>query len=150
MGREIRKVPKNWEHPKDENGHLKPVHDEEFDIVAKKWIEEFIAWENGTHPNKKSHDCFYWEYTDNPPEREYYRQKFSEEANCFQIYETVTEGTPVSPIFETKDEMRIWLIYKGYSEHAAQRFIEEKRAPSMVGIFGNGLKQNIHSFDILD
>ena len=25
MGREIRQVPANWEHPKDENGHYKPL-----------------------------------------------------------------------------------------------------------------------------
>ena len=24
MGREVRRVSKNWEHPKDENGNLKP------------------------------------------------------------------------------------------------------------------------------
>jgi len=150
MGREIRKVPKNWEHPRDENGHLKPMHDDDFDTVAKNWIEELIVWENGTHPQKKDSNEYYWEYEGDPPQRDYYRPKFLEVANCFQIYETVSEGTPVSPVFETKEELKIWLVHEGYSEHAAQRFIEEEWAPSMVGVFGKGLKQNIHSFDIMD
>ena len=31
MGREIRRVPKNWEHPKDEEGYYLPMYEMDFD-----------------------------------------------------------------------------------------------------------------------
>jgi len=31
------------------------------------------------------------------------------QGNCFQLWETVSEGSPVSPVFETKEELATWL-----------------------------------------
>jgi len=36
MGREIRKVPKGWKHPKDENGRFIPKYNEFFKDAGKK------------------------------------------------------------------------------------------------------------------
>jgi hypothetical protein len=33
--------------------------------------------------------------------------------DCFQIYEDVSEGTPVSPVFQTEESLRDWLGAKG-------------------------------------
>lgn len=132
MGREIRKVPKNWEHPKESSGFFKPLFDETYEECMKNWSAE--------------------EYGDELPHEESYRPKFTEEATCFQIYETVSEGTPVSPVFETEEEMLKWLIGTGYSEKASREFI--KTGWVMSGMLiqtekGNVFKRNIHALDDL-
>lgn len=132
MGREIRMVPANWEHPKHErNGRLcyKPLYDNDFASAAAEWKSEFAKWENDTHEGLKYRDAEstteWWEYGDNPPDREYYRPAWTEaEATHFQIYETVSEGTPVSPVFASRDEIAAWLIQQGTSEAAAKKFAE--------------------------
>src|SRR5262245_21266761 len=52
--------------------------------------------------------------------------------DCFQIYEDVSEGTPVSPIFPTEEALRDWLSAVGVSFEAADRFIKTGHAPSFV------------------
>lgn len=70
MGREVRRVPKNWQHPKDKNQKPIPL------------LEEDV-------PN----------------------------GNFYQMYETCSEGTPISPIMETPEELARWL-----SDHNASAF----------------------------
>lgn len=60
MGREIREVPENWQHPTNGLGAYEPM-------FAHSWTKE--------------------------------------EATCFQVYETVTEGTPLSPVFKSLDQV---------------------------------------------
>lgn len=48
MGREIRRVPPNWEHPKNDKGYI-PMYDQEFTAAAREWLDSAIAWDNGTH-----------------------------------------------------------------------------------------------------
>ena len=47
MGREIRRVPANWEHPKDERGNYKPLLDSDFETEARKWLDACKAWDEG-------------------------------------------------------------------------------------------------------
>lgn len=54
------------------------------------------------------------------------------EKTCYQIYENVTEGTPVSPIFDSKEEMEKWLISKGTSECSVKQFLDLGHSPSLV------------------
>ena len=42
----------------------------------------------------------------------------------WQLWETVSEGSPVSPVFEKSEDLEFWLIGEGYSEGAAKSFIE--------------------------
>lgn len=53
MGREIRRVLKNWEHPRYEEGQWKgqyrPCYDKDFETAAALWKAAFRAWEDGTH-----------------------------------------------------------------------------------------------------
>ena len=115
MGREIRRVPPYWEHPRDERGHYRPLFDHDFDSEAREWKEGFLQWEAGTHEAiQREPDLFggdeWWEYR-SPPDRDYCRPAWKdEERTCFQVYETVSEGTPVSPVFETKEQIREWLV----------------------------------------
>ena len=142
MGREIRMVPKDWQHPEEDNGNYKPLFDETFEEAAKEWKNAFMDYEK----NPES-DCEYWEWNGGPPERDWYRLEYKGEANCFQMYETVSEGTPVSPVFETKEQLAAWLITQGYSEKAANGFVNSGYAPSMV-MTGGKMYKNIEMHDI--
>ncbi|WP_222165879.1 hypothetical protein [Edaphocola aurantiacus] len=133
MGREIRKVPSNWEHPRDENGKFKPMFAESYEQVLKKWIENNSLWSEGKHPSqaefpKETRDCkFYAEWAGDPPNVEYYNPNnwSKQEANCYQVYETTSEGTPVSPIFENTKSLERWLIQDGYDLEDAKEFIKK-------------------------
>jgi hypothetical protein len=157
MGRAIRKVPKGWIHPKDEEGDDIPLYDKDFETAAAAWKAEFYAWEKGEHESQKRNvvdwsDTEYWEYADGVPDRETYRPKWDEEPTCYQIYETVSEGTPVSPVFETEEEMLAWLLQQGYSEHAAREFIRHGSVWSMSVMptaEGPTIAMNIHGFDLM-
>ena len=50
----------------------------------------------------------------------------------YQMWETVSEGSPVSPVFPTKEVFINWLIGEGYSEGAAEQFAEVGHAFSMA------------------
>ncbi len=65
----------------------------------------------------------------------------------YQMWETVTEGSPVSPVFADKETFVNWLIGQGYSEGAAEQFAEIGHAFSMV--LANGqIYQNLESLNI--
>jgi len=152
MGREIRMVPPNWQHPKRvchhrnldgrpwcdearEDGGLcyQPMHDEDFASAAAEWKEEFAKYDPSEHDGSE-----FWEWHGSPPDREYYRSEAwtESEATHFQIYETVSEGTPVSPVFASRDELAAWLIANGTSAEAAKKFAETGFCFSMM--FGPG------------
>jgi len=160
MGREIRMVPKGWKHPEHENCshwggidcHKKyanptdyhygkcfhPLYDENYEEAARKWLKSCMEYQNSTHiatesgiaPEKKEE--FYWDYDGMPPNQEYYRTYKDEDCTCYQIYETVSEGTPVSPVFDSKEDMKAWLIKEGHSPKAAEGFVDSGWAPSMI------------------
>lgn len=139
MGREIRRVPKGWEHPADERGHYKPLYDHDYEEKAQEWLKNSAEWEAGTHPDLvedpelKHKYAHFWEWDGSPPEKEYYRPAWKpEEMTHYQMYETVSEGTPVSPVYETLEELERWLIGEGYSEKAASAFCKSGYAPSLV------------------
>ncbi len=122
MGRELRMVPPNWEHPITErsNGRedFQPMHKGTFEEAAAEWKSEFESWESGERPSYYTVDPEnpnpeYWEYSGGPPERKYYQPWKDDEATWFQVWETVSEGTPVTPPFETKAELIEYLVANG-------------------------------------
>lgn len=117
MGREIRMVPPNWDHPKNERGHLQPMFDKTFADAATEWKLEFAEWESGKRPDycddPVSRALEFWEWHGSPPNREYYRPYADADATWFQLWETVSEGTPVSPPFATREELAAYLAGRG-------------------------------------
>lgn len=111
MGRELRKVPANWEHPKKDNGKYHPMFNEYYGDALTDWLKEHNAWENGTHsdlvdePERKTKYPFYAMWEGNPPDVEYYQTKkyADEELTHIQLYETTSEGTPTSPVFKADE-----------------------------------------------
>ena len=99
MGRQMRKVPRGWEHPKD-GEHYTPLFDhyeknrEEFDNIAReKGMREAIDY-FGQEPDPEDYMGIGWK---------------EEDRVLYQMYENTTEGTPISPAFETKEELAHWL-----------------------------------------
>jgi hypothetical protein len=148
MGREIRRVPLDWTHPRDARGRYQPMDDEAYEDAAARWLADCLAWSQGTtgtEEQRKSHPYF-WDWHGPPPNRAYYRPKWREETRVgYQVYETVTEGTPVSPVFKSKDELIAWLTapipaddqypdlsVQGMSSAQAERFVEAAWAPSFI------------------
>ena len=126
MGREIRSVPPDWEHPKDEKGRYVPLYDQTWLQALLSRLRYDFPW----HLKPKN-----WRYINEIaelwPNPKYYRPYWPKRrATAFQIYETVTEGTPVSPVFATLDELKNWLVEQGYSEYAADKFCQDKWVPS--------------------
>ena len=71
MGREVRIVSENWQHPKDVSGNFEPLHEDEMEIAGERTL--------------------------------------------YMMYETCTEGTPISPAFKTPEELARWLADSGAS-----------------------------------
>lgn len=133
MGREIRRVPPNWKHPTRQvpdhrSGRMRedfqPMRDSDYDAAMKDWLDELQAWLNGgmaaciaEHPDQKYDAAApYSAFADwhgEPPDRDYYRPRWTEEPTWYQVYETVSEGTPVTPPFATKEELIDYLCANG-------------------------------------
>ncbi len=123
MGFELRRVPINWEHPKKGNSYYHPMYEENYLDALDSWIENNELWNKGKHPcQDKSSRMFefaknyryYAEYDGNPPDIEYYNTYYDPETSTwFQLYENVSEGTPVSPPFSTKEELVNYLVEFG-------------------------------------
>lgn len=124
MGRELRRVPADWQHPLDDRGICLPLHYESFKEAAAKWKAGFAAWECGDRPDYCSEGgakMEYWEYDGAPPESKYYRPDWPEESRThFQMYETTSEGTPISPVFADIETLAHWLADNGASAFAGQ------------------------------
>jgi len=100
MGREVRKVPASWQHPKDARGRFVPLHGSSI----RKVTEEFEA--------KKEAEG--WDaamaYFGRRPYAEDYMPDWSDaERTHLMMYETCSEGTPLSPAFGTPEELARWL-----------------------------------------
>jgi len=90
MSREVRKVPPSWEHPRDERGMYIPLYD------SAIWF----FFSRDPHLEMPSKDKFmpYWR---------------SGVATHYMMFETIDEGTPMSPAFETAEELASWLTDNG-------------------------------------
>lgn len=124
MGREIRSVPPNWDHPRASDGYLQPMFKERYEQAVAKWIANHLLWSAGVHQDqltesegntyKASDHEYYAQWNGGPPDINYYNTYYTkDQATWFQLYETVTEGTPVSPPFATREELIDYLKTKG-------------------------------------
>ncbi len=119
-GREVRMVPEGWEHPKDKNGYYIPLFDgvyykenlAEWDLSAKMFAEGLQTdFEGGWYPLEDEYKSMsYEEYDGSRPIAEDYMPNWDVRENImFMMYETTTEGTPLSPAFKKKEELAHWL-----------------------------------------
>lgn len=141
MGREIRRVAPNWQHPKNADGHYIPLH-ESFPYNAEEIIEGLRdGWLKDEPPFYGIEIMPQW------PEAE---------RTHYQMYENVSEGTPVTPPFSTKEALIEYLVEhgdfsrrKGYDRRTAEAFVAYGYAPSMV-ISDGKILMGIESSDIAE
>ncbi|MBU1164893.1 hypothetical protein KKA15_05035 [Patescibacteria group bacterium] len=125
MSTEARRVPANWEHPKDENGHHIPMH-EHFPYDEEEIVEGLRdGWLNNDPPNYGCDVMPQW------PESE---------RTHYQMYESVTEGTPISPVMETPEALARWLADNKasagpYATATYDQWLAMIKAGSSVGSF---------------
>lgn len=122
MAYEIRKVPANWQHPKDEEGDYKALFDSiDFDRRTKRWDEENEMWAKGYRsgngpghyvPIEPEHQHMtYVQWTDVRPDPAWFMPQWPvAERTHYMLYEDVTEGTPLSPAFEKATDLLNWVI----------------------------------------
>jgi hypothetical protein len=131
MGREVRKVPADWNHPRNAAGHLIPLYGESFAARLAQWDEGKEKWEEGLRrdfrernvwkPRDRDEDCSYEKWDGPRPEAQDYMPDWKpDECTHFQMYETCTEGTPISPVKETPEELARWLAANGASAFGTQ------------------------------
>jgi hypothetical protein len=128
MGRELRKVKEGWEHPKYENKILEshphladrhiPLHGRSFSEELATWNKGKEMWDKGFvedwhwdkasewKPKEREHEgTSFSEWAGNKPVKKNYMPDWKEEEKThIQLYETTTEGTPISPVFR-EDEL---------------------------------------------
>lgn len=120
MGREVRRVPANWQHPKDERtGDYIPLFDGDFATVAAEWDAANAAWERGEFPeyaDAESKKLPYDRWSGQRPYSGDYMPNWpAEQRTHLMMYETTSEGTPISPAFETPEQLARWLADTGAS-----------------------------------
>lgn len=124
MGREVRMVPKDWEHPKREDGRFIALYDSDFKSCAEEWDKECAKWNAGNFPDyasEESKKMSYSEWEGDRPDKEDYMPSFSKDSKThYMMYETCSEGTPISTAFETPEELAKWLFETGASAFGHQ------------------------------
>lgn len=128
MGREIRRVPLDWEHPKDVNGNYIPHYDQDLDSAKSSY-------------NPDDGESFY--------EESYRLRKWDEqEAVGYQLYESTSEGTPLSPVFETTDDLIEYITNDGdfwgnvWSKSSCDSLLKYGSAPTLL--VANGILLSPH------
>jgi len=125
MGREIKRVALDFDWPLHQrwDGYVNPYYRACPDCKGE-WDTCLTCNDSGIDPETvEAYEA--WEETD-PPVGE-----------GWQIWETVSEGSPTSPVFATLAGLVAWLEGQDYSTLAATRFADGGWAPSAV--FANGV-----------
>ena len=120
MGRELRRVPPDWQHPRDDKGHLIPLmagyseHLAEWELGALRWAEGLQNdYRGGWEPIADKDQVAYptWESWsgERPDPKDYMLPDADEgELTHCQAYEDTSNGTPLSPVFATPEECAQW------------------------------------------
>lgn len=152
MGREIRRVPANWQHPKQGSNYRPLLSD--FESHYSDWKEELKTWrkERDEFKNGKSFSYdgvvyskangnTYEDWAGEEPERPR-KSDFMPKGKWWQAFENVSEGTPITPPFATKEELKKWMCEnrdfwgRSWPAEAVEKFVKDLWAPS--GIMAGG------------
>lgn len=143
MGREVRRVPRDWEHPREPRGGLIPLHDgfnkrlAEWDEENAKWQEGLRSdWKGGWKPleeNERRMNFSDWD-GERPKQEDYMPDWPIEERTHYQMYEACTEGTPISPVMDSPEKLARWLADHEASAFGGQTATYEQ----WLGMIGEG------------
>lgn len=166
MGREVRKVPADWQHPKEQKldmrtGRMVEVYKplfpgDGYQSSVDRWDEECAKWKAGWRPDDctdaESRAMTYEQYNGQRPHRDDYMPDWPHEQRThLMMYEDTSEGTPISPAFETPEELARWLVENKASAFGSEtgtyegwlRVANGGYAPSMVFTPVDGLKSGV-------
>lgn len=165
MGRKVRMVPADWQHPKNDSGRFISLYDG-FNKDLKEWDEANAKWQQGLRDSwslegtkwvpveDKYAGITYAEYAGDRPSQEDYMPDFpADQRTHFMMYEDTSEGTPISPAFATPEELARWLADTGASSFANQtasyeawlRIAKGGFAPSAI-LSSAGLQSGVEAF----
>lgn len=133
MGREVRMVPADWQHPRamhDHSGEVRfvPLYGRnKYAERASEWDEAWQKWQEGLceqygegdkwGPIDAEHrEMRYTDYAGRRPSPDDYMPDWpAEQRTHLMMYEDTSEGTPISPAFATPEELARWLADTGAS-----------------------------------
>jgi hypothetical protein len=139
MGREVRPVALDWEHPR-ESGTYGDGSPRYVPLYSRENLRYHMEW-NAEHPDDED--------AQEPVDLADYMPEIPEGTPYgWQYYETVSEGTPLSPVCATKDELAAWLSSPAAgrerrSPEVAAKFVEHGWAPSFVSSPQTGLVSGV-------
>jgi len=154
MGREVRMVPADWQHPKYpadhhedyKRGRYVPLHEGGgYAERAAEWDEEWAQWQAGLVRSYGGEEKWraktpdemgvrYTEYAGERPSPDDYMPNWpAEQRTHFMMYEDTSEGTPKSPAFETPEELARWLADTGASSFGHSTATYEQWLPICKG-----------------
>jgi hypothetical protein len=137
MGREVRMVPADWQHPKEwstfrQKMEFTPLMQGPFSKHVAEWDEAAAQWANGFtqdwraypemtfRPKGEADTGTYEEFAGERPTAEQYMPEWPEgTATHLMMYEDTSEGTAISPAFATAEELARWLADNGASAFAS-------------------------------
>jgi hypothetical protein len=171
MGREVRMVPADWQHPKYPADHPEPhlrdshipLYGRSFASEDAEWNEGHAKWQKGFVKNYGSGGKWrartpddgptYSQWSGERPSPDHYMPDWPREARThLMMYEDTSEGTPISPAFATPEELARWLADNGASSFGNSTATYEQWlrvckggwAPSMV-MDSNGLRSGVEA-----
>lgn len=136
MGREVRRVPANWVHPKYPEDHYESYRRGRYAPLyeggaylerAAEWDDEWARWQEGevrAHGDagpwraKEADEIGlrYTEHAGSRPSPDDYMPDWPEDQRThLMMYENTSEGTPISPAFATPEDLARWLADNGAS-----------------------------------
>lgn len=126
MGREVRMVSADWQHPKEDGfcSDGSPRYVALYDGAGlasdlENWDTEKEAWDRGEFPSyasEESRKLSFVEYYGERPDPANYSPAWPDaERTHYMMYETTSEGTPISPAFDTPEKLARWLADTGAS-----------------------------------
>lgn len=122
MGREVRRVPADWKHPKHDGNYI-PLHE--------GYAEDKAAFEKMFQEKGLQEALDY--YGTAPDKADYMPDWTEEEKTHYQMYEDTSEGTPISPPMETPEALARWLADNGASSFGKSTATYEQWLPICRG-----------------
>lgn len=143
MGREIRMVPPNWEHPTDARGKYLPLHDKTHEQAMREYEDEYEMVADADKQSSSKE-----ELAGSPPNPERYRPEYAEAPTHYQLYENVSEGTPLTPLFPDKETLVEYAVSEGLIRpESKQELLYTGSLPTASGIAPSIESQGpIHGF----
>lgn len=126
MGREVRMVTKDWIHPKDGEDKYLPLYEgRDYDDGVENYKKELKEFRDNDFEKQYPDDPLdhFWyclkDWCGNEPVRSDYMPDWKpEDMTHYMMYQNTSEGTPISPSFETPEKLAQWLVDNNASSFA--------------------------------